>query len=74
MDVFTEENRAFHRLIRNSHPGKGTGHRVSINEIREIRRRSLNETLDEVYEDFKDKITREVFRKIYNKETYKGIE
>ena len=46
----------------------------AINEIREIRRRSLNETLDEVYEDFKDKITREVFRKIYNKETYKGIE
>ena len=74
MDVFTEENKAFHRLMRNSHPGKGTGRRVSINEIREIRRRSSYETLDEVYKDFKGKIAREVFRKIYNKETYKGIE
>lgn len=45
-----------------------------INEIREVRRRSSYETLDEVYKDFKGKIAREVFRKIYNKETYKGIE
>ena len=73
MDVFTEENRAFHTLMRNSHPGKGTGRRLTIDEIREVRRRSLNETIDEVYKDFKDKVTREVFRKIYNKETYKGI-
>lgn len=74
MDVFTEENRAFHTLIRNSHPGKGTGHRLTLNEIREVRRRSINESLDEVYNDFKDKVTREVFRRIYNKKTYKEIE
>ena len=74
MDVYTEENKAFHTLIRNSHPGKGTGNRLSIDEIREVRRRSLTENLDDIYKDFKDKVTRKVFRKIYNKQTYKGIE
>lgn len=74
IDVFTEENKTFHTLMRNSHPGKGTGRRLTIDEIREIRRRSLNETIDEVYKDFRDKVTREVFRKIYNRQTYKCIE
>ena len=74
MDVFTEENRAFYTLMRNSHPGKGTGRRLTIDEIREVRRRSSTETIDELYRDFKDKVTRETFRKIYNKETYIGIE
>lgn len=74
MDVYTEENKAFHRLMRNSHPGKGTGRRLSIKEIREIRKRSKDETIDEIYEDFKDKCTREVFKRIYLKETYIGIE
>lgn len=74
MDVYTEENKAFHTLIRNSHPGKGIGNRLSIDEIREVRRRSLTENLDDIYKDFKDKVTRKVFRKIYNKQTYKGIE
>ena len=48
--------------------------RVIFKELFVIRRRSSYETLDEVYKDFKGKIAREVFRKIYNKETYKGIE
>ena len=63
MDVFTEENRAFYTLMRNSHPGKGTGRRLTIDEIREVRRRSWTETIDELYRDFKDKVTRETFRK-----------
>lgn len=74
MDVYTEENRAFHVLMRNSHPGKGGGHRLTIEEIREVRRRSQNETLNEVYADFKFKVTREVFKRIYERKTYTGIE
>lgn len=74
MDVFTDENKAFHTLMRNSHPGKGNGKRLTINEIREVRQRAETETLDEIYKDFKDKVTREVFRRIYNKKTYIGIE
>jgi hypothetical protein len=74
MDVFTKENIAFHTWMRNSHPGKGSGRRLSIEEIREIRRRSSSETLDELYQDFKDKVTREVFKRIYNRKTYIEIE
>ena len=29
MDVYTKENIAFHTLVRNSHPGKGNGKRLS---------------------------------------------
>lgn len=74
MDVYTPENKAFHKLVRNSHPGKGTGRRLTIDEIREIRHRSKNEKLEDVYKDFQNKATREVFKRIYNGETYKAIQ
>lgn len=73
MDVYTPENKEFHKLIRNSHPGKGTGRRLTIDEIREIKHRSKNEKLEDVYKDFQNKATREVFKRIYNGETYKAI-
>lgn len=62
MDVYTKENRDFHTLVRNSHPGKGTGRRLSINEIREIRKRKKDgESFEQIYEDFKNKATKKVF-------------
>ena len=73
MDVYTEENRAFHTLIRNSHPGKGTGRRLSLEEIREVRQRSKTESFEEIYKDFKEKVSRDSLKKIYNNQTYKAI-
>lgn len=74
MDVYTQENKDFHTLVRNSHPGKGTGKRLSLNEIRIVRERKRNgESLEQIFVDFKEKVSRDVFRKIYNEETYKFI-
>lgn len=73
-DVYTDENRAFHTLVRNSHPGKGTGNRLSIDEIREIRRRSKAESFDEIYKDFSERIARAVVKRVYDGITYKAIE
>lgn len=73
-DVYTEENKAFHTLMRNSHPGKGTGKRLTIDEIREIKQRSKNESFEEVYKDFKDRIAREVVKRVYDNITYKAIQ
>lgn len=73
MDVYTLENKEFHRLIRNSHPGKGTGRRLSIDEIRQVRKRAKTESFEEVYKDFQDKVTKKVLKQIYNGETYKAI-
>lgn len=74
MDVYTQENKDFHKLVRNSHPGKGCGNRLSIEEIKEVRiRKKQGESLDSVFQDFKDKVTRDIFRKVYNYETYSYI-
>lgn len=55
MDVYTKENRKFHTLIRNSHPGKGNGKRISVESIKEIRIRKKNgESLNEIYPDYAD--------------------
>ena len=74
MDVYTEENKAFHTLVRNSHPGKGTGKRLTIDEIRDVRRRAKNETLDELYQDYKNKVAKDVFERIYYGITYNFIQ
>ena len=58
MDVYTEENKAFHTLIRNSHPGKGNGKRISVEAIKQIRIRKKNgETLNEIYPDYADQVS-----------------
>lgn len=74
MDVYTKENRAFHTYIRNSHPGKGIGNRLSIDQIKEIKRRAKEgETFENVYEDFKDKFAKDVVKRVYEGITYKDI-
>jgi group I intron endonuclease len=74
MDVYTDENVAFHTLVRNSHPGKGTGKRLTVDEIKDIRQRIKNESEDEVYKDYKDKVgSRQIFTNICRYRTYKYI-
>lgn len=74
MDVYTEENIAFHTWVRNSHPGKGLGKRLSIEEIKDIRKRILMESEDEVYKDYSSKVSnRQVFTNICKYRTYKNI-
>lgn len=76
MDVYTEQNKEFHKWVRNCHPGRatGTGKQITEAEIKDIRTRILTESPDEVYKDYKDKFKyRQNFTNICNYKTYKNI-
>lgn len=74
MDVYTPENVSFHTTVRNSHPGKGNGKRLTINQIKDIRKRILTEPRDKIYEDYKDFVgSKQIFTKVCNYETYPWI-
>ena len=76
MDVYTEENKEFHKWVRNSHPGKmsGTGPCLSKEEIIDIRTRLKTEDADTIWEDYKSKIkNKQNFTDICNYKTYKLI-
>ena len=76
MDVYTEENKEFHKWVRNCHPGRstGTGKQITEAEIKDIRTRILTESPDEVYKDYKDKFKyKQNFTNICNYKTYKNI-
>ena len=74
MDVYTPENISFHTLVRNSHPGKGKGKRLTIEDIKTIRTRLKTETENQIYQDYKDKVAnKQVFTRVCRYETYKFI-
>ena len=58
MDVYTDENKEFHKWVRNCHPGRntGTGPQLTEKDIKTIRLRILTENPNIVYLDYKDKI------------------
>lgn len=77
MDVYTEENKEFHKWVRNSHPGRktGTGSCLSKENIIDIRTRLKNgeEVLD-IWKDYNKKMKHiQNFRDICNYKTYKNI-
>lgn len=76
MDVYTDENKKFHKWVRNCHPGRktGTGPQLTEDDIRTIRKRILTENPDEVYLDYQAKFKyRQNFTNICNYKTYKNI-
>ena len=75
-DVYTEENKEFHKWVRNAHPGRssGTGKQISKEEIINIRERLKTESKETIWLDYKDKFKyRQVFNDICNYKTYKNI-
>lgn len=77
MDVYTEENKTFHKWVRNAHPGRstGTGKQLTQQEIIKIRSRlAKGETQDEIWEDYKDRFKfKQTFKNICSNKTYKNI-
>lgn len=53
MDVYTEENKAYHKFLRNSNSENNSHAKLTENDVRTIRIRKKNgETLQEVYKDY----------------------
>ena len=76
MDVYTEQNKAFHTMIRNSHPGKstGTGKQLTVEQIKDIRKRILTESKNSVFQDYKQFFScKNNFYNICNYKTYPYI-
>ena len=74
MDVYTEENKNFHKLVRNSHPGKGNSP-FSYEDIINIRKQLKDgKTELEIFDQYKDKIKyRQVFHEFCIYKTYPWI-
>lgn len=77
MDVYTSENKFFHYMMRNCHPGKstGTGNQLNLDEIKDIRIRLKNgESEDQIYNDYKERFTyKQTFTNICRYKTYPYI-
>ena len=74
MDVYTKENIAFHTLVRNSHPGKGNGKRLSYEQIKDIKQKLQTNSKEEVYEEYKSLFnSKQVFNNICDEKTYSFI-
>lgn len=75
-DVYTEENKSYYLLKRNSHPGsKNPNSKMSEEMVLEIRKRKKNkEKMKDVYLDYKDTgITEASFKQIWCYQNWKNI-
>nr|DAU78890.1 MAG TPA: intron associated endonuclease [Caudoviricetes sp.] len=78
MDVYTPENRAFHTLVGNSHPGHTVGRgrkQLTVEQIIDIRTRLKGgESIDSIYQDYQQFFKyRQTFTNICNYKTYPYI-
>lgn len=74
MDVYTEENKNFHKQVRNSHPGKGSSP-FSYEDIINIRTQlKMGKSEAEIYEQYKDTVKwRQTFHDLCIYKTYPWI-
>ena len=73
-EVYTEENKQFH-LHNTSNNGSQNGRsRLTEEEVRQIRlRRKNGEQLKDVYEDYKDKLTKGSFTNVWTYQNWKQV-
>lgn len=74
-EVYTEENKQFH-LHNTGNNGSSNGRaRLTEKEVKEIRlRRKNGERLDDVYQDYKDKLTKGSFTNVWTYQNWKNVE
>ena len=75
MDVYTEENKNWHKSKSNSRSGsKNPTASLTEDDVRDIRsRRDLGEDRLLIYNDYKNKITRKGFGLVWNNRNWKNI-
>lgn len=76
MDVYTKENKEWHKLKSNSRSGSKNGSTLlTENDVLDIRtRRNSGEDRSSIYDDYKKKISRKGFGFIWNDNTWKNIQ
>ena len=78
MEVYTEENKKWHHNKNLSRPGSSNGRAIlTEEEVKSIRERFKNgESKAQIYQDYKDRCTRDVIYNIFRKNTeyWKNIE
>lgn len=71
-EVFTEENKNYY-IYQNSIGSKGFSSKLTDDEVIEIRHRYINETAEQIYQDYKDRIKYQTLQQILWGRTYKHL-
>ena len=71
-EVFTEENKQYY-IYQNSNGGNGAKAQFSDEEVIEIRKRYVNESADEIYKDYKDRVKYQTFQAMLWGRSYKNL-
>lgn len=71
-EVFTEENKKYY-IYQNSLGGNGASAQFTDEEVIALRKRYVNESAKEIYEDYKDRVKYQTFQAILWGRTYKNL-
>lgn len=71
-EVFTEENKKYY-IYQNSDGENGASAKFSDEEVIQIRKRYVNESAKEIYEDYKDRVSYQTFQAMLWGRSYKTL-
>lgn len=71
-EVFTEENKQYY-IYQNSNGSNGASAKFTDNEVVEIRKRYVNESAKDIYEDYKERVTYQTFQAMLWGRSYKTL-
>lgn len=71
-EVFTEENKNYY-IYENSNGEKGASSQFTDEEVIEVRKRYVNESAKQIYEDYKDRVKYQTFQAMLWGRTYKTL-
>ena len=71
-EVFTKENKEYY-IYQNSNGSKGASAKFSDEEVIEIRKRYVDESAKQIYEDYKDRVTYQTFQAMLWGRSYKTL-
>lgn len=71
-EVFTEENKNYY-IYQNSNGGNGASAKFTDEEVYEIRKRYVNESAKDIYEDYKDRVSYQAFQAMLWGRSYKTL-
>lgn len=71
-EVFTEENKQYY-IYQNSNGSNGASAKFTDEEVIEIRKRYVNESAKDIYEDYKERVTYQTFQAMLWGRSYKTL-
>ena len=71
-EVFTQENKDYY-IYQNSIGSKGSSAQFTDNEVINIRKRYVNESAKQIYQDYKDKVSYQTFQAMLWGRSYKTL-